>query len=135
MEGQMAKDQKETKDLTTNEDWMEEYEGQLAIDAYQTEDEVIVKAPIAGVSPENLDVTITDEMITIKGERKEEQELQKDNYFCQECYWGSFSRSYVLPMAVDADKAQAALKNGILTVVVPKLEKTKTRSIKVKTEL
>jgi len=127
--------QKETKDLATTEDWMEEYDGQLAIDAYQTSDEIVVKAPIAGVKPEDLDVAITDEMITVKGERKGEEILQKDNYFCQECYWGSFSRSYVLPIAVDADKAEASLKNGILTVRIPKLEKTKTRTVKVKTEL
>lgn len=126
---------KETKDLATTEDWMEEYDGQLAIDAYQTSEEIVVKAPIAGVNPEDLDVTITDEMITVKGERRGEEILQKDNYFCQECYWGSFSRSYVLPIAVDADKAEASLKNGILTVRIPKLEKTKTRTVKVKTEL
>lgn len=136
MEGQMNKEpQKETKDLATTEDWMEEYDGQLAIDAYQTTDEIVVKAPIAGVRPEDLDVAITDEMITVKGERKGEEILQKDNYFCQECYWGSFSRSYVLPIAVDADKAEASLKNGILTVRIPKLEKTKTRTIKVKPEI
>lgn len=127
--------EKETKDLSTNENWMEEYEGQLAIDAYQTNDEVVIKAPIAGVRPEDLDVAITDEMVTIKGSRKEEHEMQKDSFFCQECYWGSFSRSYVLPIAVDADKAQASLKNGILTITLPKLEKTKIRSIKVKTEI
>lgn len=127
--------QKETKDLATTEDWMEEYDGQLAIDAYQTSEDIVIKAPIAGVKPEDLDVTITDEMVTVKGERRHEQELLKDNYFCQECYWGGFSRQYVLPIAVDADKAQASLKNGILTLTIPKMEKTKTRIIKVKTEL
>jgi HSP20 family protein len=131
----MAKDQKETKDLSNTQDWMEEYEGQLAIDAYQTEDAIVVKAPIAGVSPENMDISITDEMVTIRGERQDEHHLDKGSFFCQECYWGSFSRSYVLPIAVDADKAQASLKNGILTIIIPKLEKTKTRTIKVKTEL
>jgi len=125
-----------TKDLTADSDWMEEedYGGQLAIDAYQTNDDVIIQAPIAGVRPENLDLSITDEAITIKGERRESQETEKDNYFCQECYWGSFSRTYVLPVAVDTDKASASLKNGILTIRIPKLEKTKTKKIQVNFE-
>ena len=124
----------DTKDLTSDSDWMEEYEGQLAIDAYQTEDNVVIKAPIAGVKPEDLEISITDEVVNVKGERKESSEIQKDNYFCQECYWGSFSRSYVLPVAVDADKANASLKNGILTVTIPKQEKTKARVLKIRTE-
>lgn len=125
---------KETKDLANADDWMDEYGGQLAIDAYQTNDSLIVKAPIAGVNHEGLDISITNEMITIKGQRKEEQEIVREDYFCQECYWGGFSRSYMLPIAVDADKAEASLKNGILTIKIPKLEKTKTRTVKVKIE-
>jgi len=128
----MAKDQKEL--ITNDNDWLEEYEGQLAIDAYQTEDAVVLKAPIAGVRPEDLEIGITDEVVSVKGERKEVNEVQKDNYFVQECYWGSFSRSYLLPIAVDAEKADASLKNGILTIIIPKLEKTKTRILKVKTD-
>jgi HSP20 family protein len=116
------------------EDWLEEYEGQLAIDAYQTSDNVVIKAPIAGVSPDDLEISITDEVVAIKGERKDEAEVSKDGYFCQECYWGAFSRSYILPVAVDANKAEAALKNGILTIVIPKQEKTKTRVLKVKAD-
>ncbi len=131
----MEKD-KNSKELTNDSNWMEEedYGGQLAIDAYQTNDDVIIKAPIAGVSPEDLEINITDETVSVKGERREAQELNKDNYFCQECYWGSFSRTYVLPVAVDPDKANASLKNGILTIKIPKLEKTKTRTIKVNFE-
>lgn len=122
------------KDLSPDSDWMEEYEGQLAIDAYQNEDEIIIKAPIAGVKPEDLEISITDEVVNIKGERKESQEVVKDSYFCQECYWGAFSRSYVLPVVVDSENAQASLKNGILTIHLPKQEKTKTRLLKIKTE-
>ncbi len=116
-------------------DWLEEeYEGQLAIDAFQTEDNIVIKAPIAGVSSDDLEISITDEVVTIKGERKDEAPSQKDTYFVQECYWGAFSRSYILPVAVDANKAEASLKNGILTIVIPKQEKTKTRVLKVKAE-
>lgn len=116
----------------TESDWLaEDYEGQLAIDAYQTEDEIVIKAPIAGVQATDLEVAVTDEMVTIKGERRDEQAQSRDNYFCQECYWGSFSRSYVFPVAVDADKAEAKLKDGLLTVRVPKLEKSRARSLTV----
>lgn len=125
----------EEKSLITPEsDWMEETEGQLAIDVFQTDNDVIIKAPIAGVKPEDLEISITDEVVTIKGERKEEKEIQKEDYLCQECYWGSFSRSYVLPVAVLGDKAQASLKNGILTITIPKQEKTKVKTIQVKAE-
>lgn len=129
----MAKD-KDSKDLSTDSDWLEDYEGQLAIDVFQTNDEVVVKAPIAGVRPEDLEISITDDMVNVKGERKEMAEINKDNYFVQECYWGAFSRSYILPIAVDSEQAKASLKNGILTISIPKLEKSKTRVLKVETE-
>lgn len=115
-------------------DWMEETEGQLAIDVFQTDDEVILKAPIAGVKPEDLEISITDEVVNIKGERKEEMETKRENFLCQECYWGAFSRAYVLPVPVIGDKAHASLKNGILTIKIPKQEKTKIKTIEVKTE-
>lgn len=112
-------------------EWMEELEGQLAIDVYQTASEVILKAPIAGVRQEDLDVTITDEQVTIRGERNDSQTEPVDGYFVQECYWGSFSRSYALPVAVDSDKASARLVNGILTIVIPKAAKARTKTIAV----
>lgn len=119
-------------------DWMAtspiadpEEEGQLAVDAYQTEDDIIVKAPIAGVFPEDLEIAITDEVVTIKGERKRVEGINNENYFAQECYYGAFSRSYLLPIAVDSDQAKANIKNGILTITIPKQEKSKTRIVKV----
>lgn len=123
----MAKERTRLED----EGWLEEYEGQLAIDAYQTNEYVIVKAPIAGVKPQDLEISITDEVVTVKGQRHQEVSTAEADYFCQECYWGSFSRSYVLPIPVDADKAQANLKDGILTLTIPKQEKSKTRILKV----
>ncbi len=116
------------------QDWMEDYEGQLAIDVYQTDNDVVIKAPIAGVKREDLEISITDEVVNIKGERKESEAIVRENYLAQECYWGSFSRSYTLPIPVAADKASASLKNGILTIAIPKLETTKTKTIEVKTE-
>jgi HSP20 family protein len=120
-----------------NQDWMEERvdrEGQLAVDVFQTEEDIVIKAPIAGVKSEDLEISITDEIVSIKGERKENEEVSRENFFASECYWGSFSRSYILPIAVDAEKATASLKNGILTLRIPKLEKSKTKTIEIKTE-
>lgn len=131
----------DNKGQIKNADWMEDlpagrqdYEGQLAVDVYQNEDSLTVKAPIAGVRPEDLELSITDDTITIKGERRENQEIQRENYLAQECYWGAFSRSYVLPIPVMSEKAQANLKNGILTVTIPKQEKTQSRKIEINTE-
>ncbi len=107
-------------------------EGQLTIDVYQTDDEVIIKSTIAGVKPEDLDVSINNDMVTIKGERKQEDEISLDNYYYQECYWGLFSRSVILPVEIIADKAEAIMKNGILTLKLPKADTTKTRKIQVR---
>lgn len=121
------------KEEHITEEWLENEseEGQLAIDAYQDEDNVVLKAPIAGVSIEDLEISITDEVVTIKGQRRNEADVERQNYFVQECYWGSFMRSYILPVSVDAAKAEASLRNGILTIKIPKQEKTKTRVLKV----
>lgn len=124
----------DTNDISGESDWMQDYEGQLAIDAYETDDSVVVKAPIAGVKPEDLEISITDEAVSVKGQRKEENEIVRDNYLAQECYWGNFSRTYNLPIAVDSEKAKASLKHGILTIKIPKLEKSKRKIIKVKAE-
>ena len=112
-------------------DWMEEMEGQLAIDVYQTAGEVVIKAPIAGVRQEDLDVTITDEQVSIRGERHDVAQEAVEGYMVQECYWGSFSRTYILPIAVDSDKATARLVNGILTISIPKAAKARTKTIAV----
>ncbi len=121
------------KNPAQDEHWMNhvEDEGQLAIDVYQTDDSVILIAPIAGVDQENLEVTITDEIIAIRGTRAQQDQIPTENYFVQECYWGSFSRSYVLPVAIDPDAASASLKDGILTIRIPRVEKSRTRVLKV----
>ncbi len=107
-------------------------EGQLTIDVYQTENEIVIKSTIAGVRPEDLDVSINNDMVTIKGERKNEEEVMGENYYYQECYWGQFSRSVVLPVEVLAEKAEASLKNGILTIRLPKADMTKAKKIQVR---
>src|SRR3972149_3261610 len=109
----------------------EDFEGQLAVDVYQTEDEIMVKTPIAGVRPEDLDISVTDDVLTVKGERKRDEKIEEADYLVQERYWGSFSRSYILPVAVDAEGASASIKDGVLTVTIPKEAKSKTRVIQV----
>lgn len=121
----------EEKSPQKSEEEAEGFEGQLAVDVYQTEDEIIVKTPIAGVRPEDLDISVTDDVLTIKGERKRNEKIEEADYLVQECYWGSFSRSYILPVAVDAENASASIKDGVLTVAVPKEAKSKTRVIQV----
>ncbi|NTW46350.1 MAG: Hsp20/alpha crystallin family protein [Candidatus Moranbacteria bacterium] len=107
-------------------------EGQLTIDVYQTENEIVIKSTIAGVKPEDLDVTINNDMVTVKGERKNEEVVEHGNYYYQECYWGGFSRSVLLPVDVVPEKADASLKNGILTIRLPKADTTKVKKILVR---
>jgi len=132
---QMAKNKNdffETQTKNLEESLMTPEEGQLALDVFQTENDIIIKAPIAGVDEKDINVSITDEVVTIQGERKEESTVEKENYFSQEIYWGGFSRSYILPVAVNADEAEASLKDGVLTIRIPKAEKAKTKILKVK---
>ena len=109
-----------------------EYEGQLAVDVYQTKDSLVVRSTIAGVKPEDLEITLNDDVITIRGKRAAEAEVPKEDYFYQECYWGGFSRSIILPTEIMPEKVEAALKNGVLTVRLPKAKKSKSISVKVK---
>lgn len=109
-----------------------ESEGQLTIDVYQTDDDIVIKSTIAGVKPEDLDVNINNDMVTVRGERKQDEEIDPENYYYQECYWGPFSRSVILPVEIIADKAEATMKNGILTLRLPKADTTKSRKIQVR---
>ena len=111
----------------------EETEGQLAIDVYQDEENIYLVAPIAGTAPADIDVSITDEVITIRGERKSGHSATEEQHFVQECYWGSFSRTFVMPVAVNSEKAKATLKNGLLSITIPKDARSKTKSLKIET--
>jgi len=123
-----------TKEETENKNWLEEYEGELTVDVYQTPDDIVIKSTVAGVKPEDISVSIADDTITIRGERKEEEKVEKENYYYQECYWGKFSRSIALPQAIDANKIKANIKDGILTISLPKLSKSRAKIIKVETK-
>lgn len=106
-------------------------EGQLTLDVFDGGSEIVIKSTIAGVAPEDLDISITNEMVTIKGERYMDEEVREKDYYYQELYWGSFSRSVILPAEVDADRATAVYKNGLLTIRLPKVQKSNSKRIKV----
>lgn len=116
----------------SNEEWLNDFEGQLNIDMYQTKDNVIIKSTIAGVRPEDIDITVANDMVTIKGSRRKEENINTDDYFYQECYWGNFSRSVIIPVDIESEEIEADLKDGILTVIIPKAAKAKTKKVKVK---
>jgi HSP20 family protein len=104
----------------------------LAVDMYETDDTIIVKSAIAGVKPEDLDISITSDTLTIKGETKAEEEIKEENIIRRECRYGSFCRTLTIPMPIVADKAEAEFEHGVLTLTLPKAEEVKPKAIKVK---
>ena len=109
-----------------------EEEGELAVDVYQTPTHIIIKAMIAGVRPEDLDVSITRDMVTLRGKRERHVEGVAGDHFFSELYWGSFSRTIVLPQEIDIEGAEAIEKHGLLTLRLPKLDKGRQAKLKVK---
>ncbi len=110
----------------------ERWSGMPAVDMYQTDDDVVVKAVVPGMKPADVQISVTGDMLTIKGEIKEESDDKQKAYHIREQRWGSFERSLSLPTAVKSDKAQAEFENGVLTVTLPKAEEVKPRTITVK---
>ncbi len=115
--------------------WIEEEEqvGELTVDVYQTPELIVIKAMIAGVRPEDLDISITRDMVTIKGRREEEKSIREEDYFAHELYWGAFSRTITLPSEIDVDESEAVEKHGLLILKLPKLDKKRLSKLKVKT--
>lgn len=115
-------------------DWIEEEAeaGQLTVDVYNTPNEIVIKAIVAGVKPDVLDISITRDMVTIRGEREEHKEVNEDDYYYKELYWGSFVRTVLLPQEVEVEDAVANEKNGLLTIRLPKIDKDKQTKLKVK---
>ncbi len=125
-------DEETRKVLEKESKWEEEVEAELTVDLYQTPSEVIVQTMVAGVQPENLNITITRDMITIKGKREENQSVNKDDYFVQELYWGSFSRTISLPEEINPEEAEAIEKHGLLIIRLPKIDKHRETKLKIK---
>ena len=120
---------------TKNDNVTGEPEGQLTIDVYQTPTEIIIESAVAGVDPDDLDIHVATDSVTIKGSRKRERTIKDEDYLYQECYWGRFSRSIILPQEIDAENALASFsKNGILKIQLPKLSKAKAKKLKVQLE-
>ena len=115
-------------------DIFSETEGVLAIDVYQTDNDIIIEAPIAGINADDLDIDINPESVSIKGKREGFKKEEGKNYLLQECYWGRFSRSIILPQEINPDHASANFKNGVLRIVLPKLDRKKSKKMKVKFE-
>jgi HSP20 family protein len=115
--------------------WMDsetEEEGELTVDVYQTPETIVIKSMIAGVRPEDLDISITRDVVTIRGKREEERVSSDEDYFSRELYWGSFSRTISLPEEIDVDEAEAIEKHGLLILKLPKLDKKRQSKLKVK---
>jgi HSP20 family protein len=109
-----------------------EGEGTIPLDVYQTGNDVVVKASMPGFKPEEVDIEITGDILTIKGEHKEEKEVKEKNYLRRELNYGSFSRAVTIPVEVKNEKAEATFENGVLTLTLPKAEAVKPKQIKVK---
>ncbi len=107
-------------------------EGELAVDVYQTPTHIIIKAMIAGVKPEDLDVSITRDMVTIRGKREKHTEGGTNDYFFQELYWGAFARTIVLPQEVEIEEAEATERHGLLLIKLPKVDKGRQTKLKIK---
>lgn len=107
-------------------------EGQLTVDIYQTPTDIVVQTMVAGVRPEDLSITITRDMITIKGRREENKTINNDDFFVRELYWGAFSRTILLPQEVEPEDAEAIERHGLLVVRLPKIDKSRKTTLKIK---
>ncbi len=111
---------------------MEIGDGELMVDVYQTPNDIVIKTMVPGVRPEDLDITITRDMVTIKGKREIERSISDDNYFHKELYWGSFSRAISLPQEVEIEDSEAVEKHGLLIIRLPKLDKHRQSKLRVR---
>ena len=119
----------EDESIMAEEPTEDDVPGQLAVDVYETDDELVIKARTAGVNKNDLDVSISEGILTIRGTLTSGDEVAVKNWHMQECYWGEFSRSLHLPVPVKEDEAKAALKDGILSISFPKLQQEQATKI------
>ena len=133
LSGESEPEDMEMMSENTN-NWVSETpeEGELSVDVFQNANEIVIKTMVAGVRPEDLDVSISRDMVTIKGKRESERTISNEDYFHKELYWGTFSRSIVLPQEIDVDSAEAVEKHGLLIIKLPKLDKHRSAKLKVR---
>jgi len=132
IEGKQSPKKKKKKEPEKKDDWRQS-KGQLAADIYETDSEFCILAPIAGVDQEDIDVFVENNMLVIKGERKEPEEKKEKKYFYRECYWGAFARQVILPEDVNSQKIKASFKKGVLSVSMPKKQEA-SKKVSVKLE-
>jgi len=122
------------KEEKRNNNWIEEEneEAELAVDIYQTPTHIIVETMVAGVRPEDLELSIARDIVTVRGNREEHRNIDEENYFTKELYWGKFSRTISLPLEVEPEEAEATEKYGLLTIRLQKVDKGKTNNVKVR---
>lgn len=121
-------------DKKNDSNWMEEEndEAELSVDVYQTPTEIVIQTMVAGVKPEDLELSVTRDMITIRGEREESRTIDDNNYFAKELYWGKFSRTISLPTEVEPEEVEATERHGLVTIKIKKVDKEKKNSVKIK---
>ncbi len=122
---------KKAEAIKVEEPWIaDELEGQLSVDVYQKGNGIVVKSTIAGVEPEDLEIFLNRDMLTIKGKREQEGRVERGDFFIRECYWGKFSRTIILPSDVKSEEAKATLKDGVLTISMPKAQHSRAIPVK-----
>ncbi|PCI29554.1 hypothetical protein COB55_01900 [Candidatus Wolfebacteria bacterium] len=123
------------EEVAEEEEFEEESgDGQLTVDVYQTPADIIIKTMVAGVHPSDLDVSITRDMVTIRGKREEARSIKEADYFHKELYWGSFSRTILLPQEIEVEEAEAVEKHGLLILKLPKIDKARQTKLKIKSD-
>lgn len=122
-----------TRPAPLNDDFQSNGEGQLPVDVHQTSSDIIIRAFVAGVRPDELNISISRDMVEIEGSRMEREQVTGADYFTRELFWGSFSRTIMLPQEIDVEAASASAKDGLLTIILPKLDKARQTKLKVKT--
>ncbi|MEK7069270.1 MAG: Hsp20/alpha crystallin family protein [Patescibacteria group bacterium] len=117
-----------------NNNWIEEEneEAELTVDVYQTNSDIVIQTMVAGVKPEDLELTIARDMVTIRGKRGENRSIDEENYFTKELYWGKFSRTILLPQEIEPEEVEALEKHGLLTIKLQKVDKEKKNVVRVK---
>lgn len=121
-------------DKKNDSNWIEEEndEAELSIDVYQTPTDIIIQTMVAGVKPEDLELSVSRDMITVRGHREENRTIDEDNYFTKELYWGKFSRTISLPAEVEPEEVEATEKHGLVTIKIKKVDKEKKNTIRVR---
>jgi len=110
----------------------DEEEGELTVDIYDKEDTIVIQSTVAGVKPEDLDISITNDSVTIRGKRERFEETKESDYYYKELFWGTFIRSVILPEEIEEDEAEAVLKHGLLTIKLPKKKRGRIQKVKIK---